>query len=602
MTNKTRKGTVMNVEIAQRLAELRRERGFSQEGLAEQLGLSRQAVSKWERAESAPDMGNLIALADLYEVTLDELLRVSPEVADDVRFESQERAESVETEAAAAAEAALAAAARAEAAAATAAEAPEAPKVVVEVSAPGHRPPSAGYGPGASPRFAGIAAEPGCLPSWLLPTGFHSASVFGAHCAATDAPTERSAAVVSLPASVRGHLPACRLLLRLVAPGLGHLSHHSLLLLGGEHLGGRPVLPSLVGRTPGCRGEKRFLLRRGCPMRLERSTYVKIALIVLLCLGVCGFFGGCRGIVPGGGSLFAPGGLMGCVGWNAMGEIAGYAGDAVGEMADYAGDAASEVADATLHSGVRGGVAATNEGSHFEIDASEVNAIDLNWLAGSGSVRVVPDSETGGAIVVNETMHGGPQPVMACSTNDGVLSIDYMEGSGGLSGCSLGTWGSKDVELLIPESAASLERFVLEAASGEYGIDGADAVLCGKMELDVASGSVSVSRTSVTDLELSLASGNVAYEGSVAKTLRIDQASGEFRLGQCSPAPETIAGSLASGHIILELPADTALKANVNKTSGNFTNDFAESAGDSSQPCDLSFDIISGNLEVLGVE
>ena len=40
MTNKTRKGTVMNVEIAQRLAELRRERGFSQEGLAEQLGLS----------------------------------------------------------------------------------------------------------------------------------------------------------------------------------------------------------------------------------------------------------------------------------------------------------------------------------------------------------------------------------------------------------------------------------------------------------------------------------------------------------------------------------------------------------------------------------
>ena len=62
----------MNVEIAQRLAELRRERGFSQEGLAEQLGLSRQAVSKWERAESAPDMGNLIALADLYEVTLDE--------------------------------------------------------------------------------------------------------------------------------------------------------------------------------------------------------------------------------------------------------------------------------------------------------------------------------------------------------------------------------------------------------------------------------------------------------------------------------------------------------------------------------------------------
>lgn len=92
------------------------------------------------------------------------------------------------------------------------------------------------------------------------------------------------------------------------------------------------------------------------------------------------------------------------------------------------------------------------------------------------------------------------------------------------------------MEVLIPESAASLERFVLEAASGEYGIDGADAMLCEKMELDVASGSVSVSQMSVTDLELSLASGNVAYEGSIAKTLHIDQASGEFYFGRaCRP-------------------------------------------------------------------
>ncbi len=99
-------------------------------------------------------------------------------------------------------------------------------------------------------------------------------------------------------------------------------------------------------------------------------------------------------------------------------------------------------------------------------------------------------------------------------------------------------------------AAASLERFVLEAASGEYGIDGADAMLCEKMELDVASGSVSVSQMSVTDLELSLASGNVAYEGSIAKTLHIDQASGEFYFGPCLSAPETISGSLASGHIV----------------------------------------------------
>lgn len=69
----------MNVEIAQRLADLRRAKGYSQEELAHELGLSRQAVSKWERAESAPDTENLIALARLYDMSLDELLRVSPE-------------------------------------------------------------------------------------------------------------------------------------------------------------------------------------------------------------------------------------------------------------------------------------------------------------------------------------------------------------------------------------------------------------------------------------------------------------------------------------------------------------------------------------------
>lgn len=49
-------------------------------------------------------------------------------------------------------------------------------------------------------------------------------------------------------------------------------------------------------------------------MKLERSTYVKIALIVLLCLGVCGFFGGCgRGVVVAPlGSLLAPGGCGLC--------------------------------------------------------------------------------------------------------------------------------------------------------------------------------------------------------------------------------------------------------------------------------------------------
>lgn len=64
----------MTQACADRLVELRRAFGFSQEELAEKLGVSRQAVSKWERAESSPDTDNLIALARLYRVSLDELL------------------------------------------------------------------------------------------------------------------------------------------------------------------------------------------------------------------------------------------------------------------------------------------------------------------------------------------------------------------------------------------------------------------------------------------------------------------------------------------------------------------------------------------------
>lgn len=64
----------MNLEIANRLVELRKRHGYSQEALADKLGVSRQAVSKWERVEAAPDTDNLIALAQLYGVSLDELL------------------------------------------------------------------------------------------------------------------------------------------------------------------------------------------------------------------------------------------------------------------------------------------------------------------------------------------------------------------------------------------------------------------------------------------------------------------------------------------------------------------------------------------------
>lgn len=64
----------MDIETANRLVALRRDHGLSQEELAAKLGVSRQAVSKWERAESSPDTDNLIALARLYGISLDALL------------------------------------------------------------------------------------------------------------------------------------------------------------------------------------------------------------------------------------------------------------------------------------------------------------------------------------------------------------------------------------------------------------------------------------------------------------------------------------------------------------------------------------------------
>ena len=73
----------MNIEIANRLVQLRKNHNLSQEELAARIGVSRQAVSKWERAEASPDTDNLILLARLYGISLDELLTGSGAVPPD---------------------------------------------------------------------------------------------------------------------------------------------------------------------------------------------------------------------------------------------------------------------------------------------------------------------------------------------------------------------------------------------------------------------------------------------------------------------------------------------------------------------------------------
>lgn len=62
------------MDLAQRIQHLRKEKGLSQEELAEALGVSRQAVSKWESTQSTPDVEKIVAMSRYFAVTTDYLL------------------------------------------------------------------------------------------------------------------------------------------------------------------------------------------------------------------------------------------------------------------------------------------------------------------------------------------------------------------------------------------------------------------------------------------------------------------------------------------------------------------------------------------------
>lgn len=63
------------MDFATKLTMLRRNRGYSQDVLAEKLNVSRQAVSKWERRLSEPEIASLLAISRLFQVTVDYLVR-----------------------------------------------------------------------------------------------------------------------------------------------------------------------------------------------------------------------------------------------------------------------------------------------------------------------------------------------------------------------------------------------------------------------------------------------------------------------------------------------------------------------------------------------
>ena len=62
--------------IPTKLKELRTKNNYSQTYVAEQLNISRQAISRWENGNAAPDLDNLILLAKLYNTSVDDILGV----------------------------------------------------------------------------------------------------------------------------------------------------------------------------------------------------------------------------------------------------------------------------------------------------------------------------------------------------------------------------------------------------------------------------------------------------------------------------------------------------------------------------------------------
>lgn len=79
-------------KFGEKLKKLRKEKGWSQEHLAEKLNVSRQAVYKWEANKGYPDITNLIEISNIFEVTIDELIKEDKDLqkgisSDDESFE-----------------------------------------------------------------------------------------------------------------------------------------------------------------------------------------------------------------------------------------------------------------------------------------------------------------------------------------------------------------------------------------------------------------------------------------------------------------------------------------------------------------------------------
>lgn len=71
------------MSLGEKIREQRKKAGLSQEQLAEKLNVSRQAITKWETDNGIPDISNLIAISDEFNLSLDELIKEDQIVKED---------------------------------------------------------------------------------------------------------------------------------------------------------------------------------------------------------------------------------------------------------------------------------------------------------------------------------------------------------------------------------------------------------------------------------------------------------------------------------------------------------------------------------------
>lgn len=296
---------------------------------------------------------------------------------------------------------------------------------------------------------------------------------------------------------------------------------------------------------------------------LTRSSGIKIVLIILLCLVICG-------------------GLLACSNacTSAARQVGSIAGDAI-ESINF------------------------EERGDFEIPAADVHNLEINWAAGEVEVVVSEDAGTSAAVVRGVEELGGSlrdADRMTWQLRNGVLQIGYGLRSSNMFGCM--QMGSKRLVLTLPKSTAqALESVELHAASGSYDFG---AISCRSMDISVASGQVNANELDAQYLSLDVASGTVKLSGHYTQMVTCNLASGNIDITCKDECPARSAFDVASGHVTLTVPEESGITAHIDKLSGSFDCDIPGewdlpdynrfTCGDGT--CEMTVSLMSGRVAV----